>query len=105
MEEMKQMSKEEKDKLVEEVMKGFDFERAYSIIYLTKMHSLEPPTIKELKERAERYLRIALDHQDREFWWIGGMTHGGLCACWDDKWGLSLIYVGGVSRVKKWNEY
>ena len=29
------MTEEEKDKLVEEVMNGFDFQKAHSIMYLT----------------------------------------------------------------------
>ena len=94
------MSDEEKDKLVEEVMNGFDFEQVYCIEYLREMESEKWHTIDELKYTAERFLRMALEHQDREFWWAGGMHHGGICATYDDKWGLSLIYIEGVSRVK-----
>ena len=57
------------------------------------------PTIDELKKKAKRLLLMCMEHQDREFWWAGGMHHGGICATYDDKWGLSLIYIEGVSRV------
>ena len=75
------MTDEEKDKLVAEVMQGFDF-------------------VAELKKQAEKKLRMALEHQDREFWWAGGMHHGGLCACYDDKWGLSLNYIAVANKVR-----
>jgi hypothetical protein len=41
-----------------------------------------------------------MEHQDRKFWWAGGMLRGGICATYDSKWGLSLMYIDGVSRVK-----
>lgn len=67
------MTDEEKDKLVAEVMQGFDFEKARSIMYLTKKFVRDVPTISELKKQAEKKLRMALEHQDREF--------GGLVVC------------------------
>jgi hypothetical protein len=95
------MSDEEKDKLVEEVMNGFDFEQVYCIEYLREMESEKWHTIDELKETAEKFLRMALEHQDREFWWAGGLNgHGGLCACYDDKWGLSLNYIAVAKKVR-----
>jgi hypothetical protein len=95
------MSDEEKDKLVEEVMNGFDFEQVYCIEYLKEMESEKWHTIDELKETAEKFLRMALEHQDREFWWAGGLNgHGGLCACYDDKWGLSLNYIAVAKKVR-----
>ena len=57
-------------------------------------------TIDELKKKAKRLLLMCMEHQDREFWWAGGMLHGGICATYDSKWGLSLMYIEGVSRVK-----
>ena len=94
------MTDEEKDKLVAEVMQGFDFEKVRSLVYIEGNPLHVRLTIDEMKETAERFLRMALEHQDREFWWAGGMHHGGICATYDDKWGLSLIYIEGVSRVK-----
>ena len=95
------MSDEEKDKLVAEVMDGFDFEQVYCIEYLREMESEKWHTIDEMKETAEKFLRMALEHQDREFWWAGGLNgHGGLCACYDDKWGLSLNYIAVAKKVR-----
>lgn len=95
------MTDEEKDMLVEEVLNGFDFEKAHSIIYLTRKDTRMVLTIDRIKERAEKYLRLALDHQNREFWWAGSGLSGrcGLVACYDDKWGLSLNYVAVSKRV------
>ena len=83
-----------------EVIEDFDFDKARSIMYLTKKDIHVVPSIVELKADARKYLRMALEHQDREFWWAGGMHRGGLCACYDNKWGLSLNYIAVVSRVK-----
>ena len=99
------MTDEEKDKLVAEVMQGFDFEKARSIMYLTKKFVRDVPTIAELKKQAEKKLRMALEHQDREFWWAGGMHRGGLCACYDDKWGLSLNYIAVANKVRIPKDY
>jgi len=94
------MTDEEKDKLVEEVMNGFDFQKAYSIVYLTIQNIELLPTMEQFKQRAEKFLRMALEHQDREFWWAGGMHRGGLCACYDNKWGLSLNYIAVAKKVR-----
>jgi hypothetical protein len=94
------MTDEEKDKLVEEVMNGFDFQKAYSIVYLTIQDIELLPTMEQFKQRAEKFLRMALEHQDREFWWAGGMHRGGLCACYDNKWGLSLNYIAVAKKVR-----
>ena len=87
------------DENVNKVIEQFDFERARSIMVLTA-RDIEVPTIDELKKSAKRLLLLCMEHQDREFWWAGGMHHGGICATYDNKWGLSLIYIEGVSRVK-----
>ena len=99
------MTDEEKDKLVAEVMQGFDFEKARSIMYLTKKFVRDVPTIAELKKQAEKKLRMALEHQDIEFWWAGGMHRGGLCACYDDKWGLSLNCIAVANKVRIPKDY
>jgi hypothetical protein len=94
------MTDEEKDKLVEEVINGFDFQKAYSIVYLTIQDIELLPTMEQFKQRSEKFLRMALEHQDREFWWAGGMHRGGLCACYDNKWGLSLNYIAVAKKVR-----
>lgn len=88
------------DENVNKVIEQFDFERARSIMVLTARDIDNVPTINELKKKAKRLLMLCMDHQDREFWWAGGMLHGGICACYDNKWGLSLIFIEGVSMVK-----
>ena len=92
------------DENVNKVIEQFDFERARSIMVLTARDIERVPTIDELKKRAKRLLLMCMEHQDREFWWAGGMHHGGICATYDNKWGLSLIYIEGVSRVKTQKE-
>ena len=88
------------DENVRRVMEAFDFEKVRSIMYLTKKYGYSVETIEELQKRAKKLLLLCLKHQDREFWWAGGMVHGGLCAFYDDKNGLGLIYIEGVSRVR-----
>ena len=91
---------EQKDKIVKDLIKAFDFEKVRSIMYLTKRDMHVVPSIKELKEQAEKLIRMTFEHQDREFWWAGGQHHGGLCASYDDKWGFSLTYVAEAKKVK-----
>ena len=93
------MTDEEKVKLVAEVIQGFDFEKVRSLVYIERNPLHVILTIDKMKETAERLLRMALEHQDREFWWAGGMHRGGLCACYDDKWGLSLNYIAVANKV------
>jgi hypothetical protein len=87
------------DENVNKVIEQFDFERARSIMVLTA-RDIEVPTIEELKKSAKRLLLLCMEHQDREFWWAGGMHRGGICATYDSKWGLSLMYIDVVARVK-----
>ena len=94
------MTKEEKERLVAEVMEGFDFKMVFSILYLKGMDNNKWMTIDHLEFIAEKLLYMALKHQDREFWWAGGMHRGGLCACYDDKWGLSLNYIAVANKVR-----
>lgn len=94
------MTEEEKNKLVDEVIEDFDFDKARSIMYLTKKDIHVVPSIVELKADARKYLCMALEHQDREFWWAGGMHRVGICACYDDKWGLSLNYIAVANKVR-----
>lgn len=93
------MTDKEKDQLVEKVMRGFDFKRVHALNILSD-HKLTDKTIDDLKSRARKLLLMALDHQDREFWWAGGMHHGGICACYDNKWGLSLNYIFEANRER-----
>lgn len=90
------MTDEEKVKLVSEVMQGFDFEKTRKMM----MPSKAKVSINELKVIARNLLFMCLEHQDREFWWAGGMHRGGLCACYDDKWGLSLNYIAVANKVR-----
>ena len=96
----KETNDEVEDEIINKVIGLFDFERVRSLMVLTARDIDRVPTIVELKLRAKCLLQMCMEHQDREFWWAGGMHHGGLCATYDDKWGLSLIYIGGVSRVR-----
>lgn len=89
------MTDEEKVKLVDEVIQGFDFEKTRKMM----MPSKAKVSIDELKVISGNLLFMCLEHQDREFWWAGGMHRGGLCACYDDKWGLSLIYIAVAKKV------
>ena len=90
------MTDEEKVKLVAEVMQGFDFEKTRKMM----MPSKAKVSICELKVIARNLLFMCLEHQDREFWWAGGMHRGGLCACYDDKYGLSLNYIAVANKVR-----
>ena len=94
---------EVEDENVNKVIEQFDFERARSIMVLTARDTDRVPTIDELKKRAKRLLLMCMEHQDREFWWAGGMHHGGIAACYDNTWGLSLnfIAVSKLVRVKR----
>ena len=88
------------DENVNKVIEHFDFERARSIMVLKARGIGHVPTIDELKKKAKRLLLMCMEHQDRKFWWAGGMHRGGICATYDSKWGLSLMYIDGVSRVE-----
>lgn len=88
------------DENVNKVIEQFDFDRARSIMVLKARGIGHVPTIDELKKKAKRLLLMCMEHQDRKFWWAGGMLRGGICATYDSKWGLSLMYIDGVSRVK-----
>ena len=99
------MTDKEKDKLVAEVMQGFDFEKVQILVYIEENPLHVRLTIDKMKETAEKILRMALEHQDREFWWAGGMHRGGLCACYDNKWGLSLNYIAVAKKVRIPKDY
>ena len=95
------MDEEQKQAIINRVINAFDFETAHSIMWLTKKHDYPVPTVEEMKTSARKNLMRALDHQERHFWWIGGLSgHGGMTATWDDRWGLSLHYVATSSRVR-----
>lgn len=94
------MTDKEKQELIDEVIKEFDFVKAHMID--ARIHKNEPNirSIGKMKETARKQLQKALEHQDREFWWMGGMHRGGLCACYDNNWGLSLNYIAVASRKR-----
>ena len=89
-----------RDAMVNDILCDFDFEKVRSLVYIEGNSLHVRLTIDELKETAEKLLRMALGHQDREFWWAGGMHRGGLCACYDNKWGLSLNYIAVAKKVQ-----
>jgi len=93
------------DENVSKVIEQFDFEMARSIMVLTARYIDRVPTIDELKKRAKRLLLMCMEHQNREFWWAGGMHRGGLCACYDNKWGLSLNYIAVAKKVRIPKDY
>lgn len=88
------------DENVRRVMEAFDFEKVRSIMCLTKKYGYSVETIEELQKRAKKLLLLCLKHRDREFWWAGGMVHGGLCAFYSEIWGLGLVYIEGHSHVR-----
>jgi hypothetical protein len=94
------MTDEEKNQLIDEVINGFDFEKAHKAALASRKSGTKVPNIYAMRAKAREYLLKALEHQDRVFWWIGGMHHGGLCACYDDMWGLTLNYIAVVSRKR-----
>lgn len=93
------MTDEEKIQLIDEVINEFDFAKAREAATIRRKEKAVQ-SIEGMKALAREYLQKALEHQDREFWWIGGMHNGGLCACYDDKWGLSLNYIAVASRKR-----
>ena len=93
------MTDEEKNQLIDEVINEFDFVKARKAATIRRKEQ-NVQSIEGMKALAREYLQKALEHQDREFWWIGGMHLGGLCACYDNKWGLSLNYIAVASRKR-----
>ena len=94
------MTQQEKDKLIERVLNDFDFTK---VVCLKKLENAQTSIFIELGElhkKAEKLLRMALDHEDEEYWWAGGIGYGGFCAWWDKKRGLSLNYIITASKAK-----
>jgi hypothetical protein len=88
------MSDEKKQKVIDEIIKGFDFELVRSVMYLQNWEY----TIEKLQKIARRLLEKTLEHTDREFWYAGT---GCLCAYYDDKNGAGLCFIPEMSRVTK----
>lgn len=92
---------DERTIIVKRIIDGFDFEKVHSIMWLESQGLHPVPTVDDLKAKAIRYLNMTLEHTDRKFWWIGGLAgHGGLLACYDDIWGLSLNYVAVARKMR-----
>lgn len=94
------MTQEEKDNIVEQVLGGFDFIPIACVRTLTRRDLPFISQITEMRENARKLLYMALEHTDQDFWWAGGIGHGGFCAWWDKKRGLSLNYIFGASKVR-----
>jgi hypothetical protein len=88
------MSDEKKQKVIDEIIKGFDFELVKSVMYLQNREC----TIERLQKIARRLLEKTLEHTDREFWYAG---MGCLCAYYDDINGAGLCFIPERSRVTK----
>ena len=88
------MSDEKKQKVIDEIIKGFDFELVRSVMYLQNREY----TIEKLQKIARRLLEKTLEHTDREFWYDGT---GCLCAYYDDINGAGLCFIHERSRVTK----
>ena len=88
------MSDEKKQNVIDEIIKGFDFELVRSVMYLQNREY----TIEKLQKIARRLLEKTLEHTDREFWYAGT---GCLCAYYDDINGVGLCFIPERSRVTK----
>ena len=88
------MSDEKKQKVIDEIIKGFDFELVRSVMYLQNREY----TIEKLQKIARLLLEKTLEHTDREFWYAGT---GCLCAYYDDINGVGLCFIPERSRVLK----
>lgn len=94
------MTQQEKDKVMEQVLNDFDFVKVACLRMLTNPEEPYLAELARLRSSAEKLLRMALDHEDEDFWWAGGIGHGGFCAWWDKKRGLSLNYIFTASKAK-----
>lgn len=94
------MNEQEKNKLIENVLNGFDFVKVVCLKKLENDKTSLFIELGELHKKAEKLLRMALDHEDEEFWWAGGIGYGGFSAWWDKKRGLSLNYIITASKAK-----
>ena len=88
------MSDEKKQKVIDEIIKGFDFELVKSVMYLQNRKY----TTEKIQKIARRLLENTLEHDDREFWYAGT---GCLCAYYDDINGVGLCFIPEMSRVTK----
>jgi benzoyl-CoA reductase/2-hydroxyglutaryl-CoA dehydratase subunit BcrC/BadD/HgdB len=88
------MSDEKKQKVIDEIIKGFDFELVRSTMYLMGRDR----TTDKLEKVARRLLEKVMEHTDREFWYAGT---GCLCAYYDDINGAGLCFIPERSRVTK----
>lgn len=87
---------ERKRELIAEVMNKFDFELVASWQCAVKGKKGLPQLIEDMKLEAERLLRYALEHDERESWWIYGE---GLLAYIDESGRLALLFNPVRSRI------
>ena len=88
------MSDEKKQEVIDEIIKGFDFELVKSVMYLQNREY----TIEKLQKIARRLLEKTLEHTDREFWYA---ATGCLCAYLDNVNGFGLCFIPERARFGK----
>lgn len=93
------MTEPQKQKIIDEVLSEFDFERVHVIMKWKELGGpIRVRTIKELRALARNILNDALDHTDRDVWWI---RRGCLMAIYDKDWGINLLCVPFNSRLRQ----
>lgn len=93
------MTEPQKQKIIDEVLSEFDFERVHAIRTLCRKYRDDcDKTIKELRASAEMLLRLVLEHTDREVWWA---YSGGFFCYYDHNHGICLQYVTARSRISR----
>ena len=96
------MTTKEKNKIIQDILEGFDFEKVHSIMEYINWGQIfdngktHIPSVDELKKTARKVLGLALKHDGDDFWWAGT---GGLYATIDKKRGVSLIFIPTKIRV------
>jgi len=88
------MSDEKKKQVIDEIIKGFDFELVKSVMYLQNREY----TIEKLQKIARRLLEKTLEHTEREFWYA---CTGCLCAYYNNINGVGLCFIPERSRISK----
>ena len=88
------MNEERKQHIIDELIKGFDFELVRSTMYLMGRDR----TTEKLEKVARGLLEKVMEHTDREFWYA---ATGCLCAYWDNVNGFGLCFIPERARFDK----